>query len=183
MATKKKTEAAPELVVETEEAKLDKELNEAAEELDEQAKMAEAMKQQQDLNAKLMAEIEAMKAELKAAKQKPAAPAQRKPDAQIVKELCEQAAKEGKDAWGITVSIFVPKRGPQEDPWYWLNINGKSVQLPANNTYQEMKLPFADTLVRMLEAEDRAQRFQDALKVYDPKTNPHEYEDIREGMK
>lgn len=185
MATKNKTEKAPELVLEPEEETFDKELEKLAKESDAQAEaaaQAEALKEQKDLNAKLMAEIESMKAELKAAKMK-AVPAKRKPDALVVQELCEECAKTGVDPWTVKVTVFVPKRGPQEDPWYWIQVNAKSVQLPANNTDQEMKLPFADTLMKMLQAEDRAQKYQDELKVYDPKLNPHEYEDIREGAK
>ena len=101
-------------------------------------------------------------------------------DYEVVKQKCEEAAEKGLDPWGIDVEIRVPARRDTNDPYYWLNINGRSVQLVANNSYQKMKLPFAETLVGMLRAEAHAQHFADEeIQVKDPITNPHEKEDIR----
>lgn len=101
-------------------------------------------------------------------------------DFEVVQQKCREAAENGEDPWKIEVEIRVPARRDSNDPYYWLNINGRSVQLVANNSYQKMKLPFAETLVNMLRAEQHAQDFADEeIQVKDPITNPHEKEDIR----
>ena len=71
-----------------------------------------------------------------------------------------------------TVSIRAPRRPGKEDPWYWLNVNSISVQVPADDKYHDLKLPWAETLINMLEAERYAGEYQDGIEVYDPQTNP-----------
>lgn len=107
------------------------------------------------------------------------AKAQRKPgggglqdDAAMVRKAAQEAADAGIDAFEIVVSMRIPRRGNREDPWYWLNVNGRSCQLPANDQIQELRLPWAEDLINKLEAERRAENFQDSLEVYDPITNP-----------
>ena len=113
------------------------------------------------------AEIAALKAQL--ARSKPSL----RSDYERVKQACEEAAAAGIDPWTLTIEIMVPHREKTEDPWYWINVNGLSVQIPANDRYQEIKLPWADVLVETLRAEKRALDYQDTLEVYDPVTNPH----------
>ena len=127
-------------------------------------------------------EIEALKAQLEAAK-KPQARAKpaRETDYQRVHRLETEAIAAGKDLWNEYVEVFVPHRNPTEDPFYWLSVNSRTVQFPANDTIQEMRLPFACVLVDTLANEKRAADYRDSLKVYDPKTNPQEVEDIRSG--
>lgn len=96
-----------------------------------------------------------------------------KSDFDRVKEVSEQVAAEGKDPWEVTVEVMVPHREKTEDPWYWINVNGLSVQIPANDRYQELKLPWANMLVDMLRAEKRSLDYQDSLEVFDPVVNPH----------
>ncbi len=101
-------------------------------------------------------------------------------DYKIVHELSEKCAKEGKDPWQVDVDIRVPARRDSNDPYYWLNINGRSAQIPANNTVQTMRLPFACTIVDMIRMEQHAKNFADEeIQVKDPLYNPHEVEDIR----
>lgn len=118
------------------------------------------------------AEIEKLKAQI-AAMQK--APAGRGPqdDAAVVRKAAAECAAAGVDPWEVTVNIRAPRRPGKEDPWYWLNVNGRSVQVPADDKYYALKLPWAETLVNSLDAERRAADFQDSLEVFDPVTNPH----------
>ena len=55
---------------------------------------------------------------------------------------------------------------------YWLNVNGRTVQIPADDRRYDLKLPWAACLMDSLEAENRAADYQDSLEVYDPITNP-----------
>ena len=74
----------------------------------------------------------------------------------------------------IHLCVRVPERRDTTEKSYWLCVNGRSVQLPANNQYQEMKLPFAEALMNALKADRFAQQFADTqIQVYDPITNPH----------
>ena len=158
MASKKTPELKPE--------KEDQELEAVAEKGEGLTAEAEAkMKAQQ-------AEIEKLKKQLaEAQKSVPAAVNQN--DAEVVRQAAVKAAEEGTDPWTVKVPVRAPRRSGKEDPWYWLNVNGKSVQVPADDKYHEMKLPWADALVSMLEAEKNAEAYQDSIEVFDPVTNPH----------
>lgn len=95
-------------------------------------------------------------------------------DYSIVKQETERCAKAGIDPWKVEVEIRVPARRDCNDKYYWGCINGQSVQIPANNEYQKMKLPFAEMIVNMIRAEKHAETFADEeVRFYDPVTNPH----------
>lgn len=151
MATKKET---PALVVPENE---DKELEQAAEKLDIMAAMAAKD-----------AEIERLKSLLNGKRT-----GGNKTDYDRVKEACQKAADEGLDPWDIEIEIMVPHREKTEDPWYWIQVNSRSVQIPAKDQFETMKLPFADVLVEMLKNEKKSLDYQDSLEVFDPVTNPH----------
>ena len=140
-------------------------LEQPAEETQPEGDPSEKLKAQQ-------AEIEKLKAQLAAAQQQ-AKPGARQNDAEVVRKACEEAVKAGVDLWTVTVNIRSPRRPGKEDPWYWLNVNGRSVQIPADDKYYEIKLPWAEALINSLEAERKAADYQDQLEVYDPVTNPH----------
>ena len=140
-------------------------LEQPAEETQPKDDQSEKLKAQQ-------AEIEKLKAQLAAAQQANK-PGVRQNDAEIVRKACEEAVKDGVDLWTVKVNVRSPRKPGKEDPWYWLNVNGRSVQIPADDKYYELALPWAETLINSLEAERRAADFQDQLEVYDPVTNPH----------
>ena len=139
-------------------------LEQPAEETQPKDDQSEKLKAQQ-------AEIEKLKAQLAAAQQ--AKPGARQNDAEVVRKACEEAVKAGVDLWTVKVNVRSPRKPGKEDPWYWLNVNGRSVQIPADDKYYELALPWAETLINSLEADRRAADFQDQLEVYDPVTNPH----------
>lgn len=116
-------------------------------------------------------EIRRLKAELEKANAR-AAYASPGEELERVNEMAKQAAEDNEDPWKIMVKIRVPRRPATEDPWYWININSQSAQIPANDKVQEMKLPYAITLLSMLAAEDTTKDFVDRIQVYDPLMNP-----------
>ena len=132
--------------------------------------------------AAAQAEIAKLKAQLAAISpaNKTAKPA-RETDYERVHRLEAEALAEGRDLWDVKVELFVPHRNPTEDPFYWICVNSRPVQIPADDTIQEMRLPFACVLVDTLANEKRSAAYRDSVQVYDPKTNPHEVEDIRSG--
>ena len=95
-------------------------------------------------------------------------------DSERIQQIAKEVSEAGKDAWEIEVEIFVPHRDKGEDKWYWLSINDRTAQIPADDRVQKMKLPFALILTDALKAKQREEDFIDNIKVYDPKDNPHE---------
>ena len=136
----------------------------------------------EDRIAAQAAEIERLRAELAKAKpaQRAARPA-RESDYDRVHRLEAEAIAAGKDMWEEWTEVYVPHRNPTEDPFYWMCINSRPVQFPANDTVQEMRLPYACLLVDVLRNEKRAADYKDSMQVYDPVTNPHKEEMIRSG--
>ena len=97
-------------------------------------------------------------------------------DYERVQEACKRAVETGEDPWKIKISVRAPRRPKKEDPYYWVSVNTKSIQIPANDKYFELALPYAETLVNMIEAENFANDFIDSIEDYDPVTNPHKDE-------
>lgn len=95
-----------------------------------------------------------------------------KSDYERVQDACREAAEAGLDPWKETISIRAPRRPAKEDPFYWLAINGRTMQVPANDKYFELSLPFAECLVNMIHAEYRAADYIESVENYDPVTNP-----------
>ena len=119
------------------------------------------------------AEIARLRAELAAA-QKQSEGYRAGRDADVVQQAIEAAIAAGVDPWTVKVSVRVPERRDTTEKSYWICVNSRSVQLPANNQYQEMRLPFAEALMNTLQADRFAQNFADnVVQVYDPITNPH----------
>ena len=121
---------------------------------------------------KAQAEIAALKAQLEAA-QKPVQRGGKETDYDRVHRIEQETAEAGIDPWTVDIEVLVPHREKTEDPWYWINVNGLSVQIPANDRYQAMKLPWACVLVDLLKYEKASIDYQDSLEVFDPETNPH----------
>ena len=95
-----------------------------------------------------------------------------KSDHERVQDACKKAAEEGADSWNIKISVRAPRRPSKEDPFYWLSVNGRTIQIPANDKYFELPLPFAACLTDMIAAEWLAADFSDSIENYDPVTNP-----------
>ena len=95
-----------------------------------------------------------------------------KSDYERVQEACIQAAEDDRDSWEEKISIRAPRRSAKEDPFYWLSVNGRTMQVPANDKYYELALPFAECLVNMIAAEYHASDFIEGIEEYDPVTNP-----------
>ena len=184
MATKKKTEEelvevdAPEIDTEAaEEPKQAKHAKDAAlekENSDLKAMMADMQRMMQQMQTQMQQQAEQI-AKMASGDMKPERPkTQTDLDAENLRKIADEAAKNGEDPWTIEVEVFVPHRDKGEDKWYWININDRAAQIPADDRRQKMKLPFALILVDMLQAKQREEDFIDSVEVYDPKENPHQ---------
>lgn len=136
----------------------------------ETAEPVKAQEKKETETEKLQAEIAKLKAQLEA---KQTAGRSAESDFDRVHRAEEEAIAGGVDPWTVEIDVLVPHREKSEDPWYWLSVNGRTVQIPSNDRYQKMKLPFACVLVDTLAAQRRSIDYQDSLEVFDPETNPH----------
>ena len=143
--------------------------------VDEEEKLEKERDEKQQM-ANMEAELAALKAENERLKKSSIAaygPAGAKSDHDRVQEACKAAAEAGLDSWNETISIRAPRRPAKEDPFYWLSVNGRTMQVPANDKYFDLPLPFAACLTDMVAAEWFANDFADSIEEYDPVTNPH----------
>lgn len=127
---------------------------------------------------KMQAEIERLKKENERLKQNSvysASPMGSASDYERVQAACEKAAADGVDPWTVKISVLAARIGKGEDS-YWLCVNGKTMQVPANERYYELALPLAQCLVDEIQARRKAADFADSIQVYDPKENPHPVE-------
>ena len=130
----------------------------------------------QNDQAQLMAELEKLRKENERLRQNSVAAYSAtgaRSDYERVQEACKKAAEEGADSWNIKISIRAPRRPAKEDPFYWLSVNGRTIQVPANDKYFDLALPFAACLTDMIQAEWFANDYADSIEEYDPVTNPH----------
>ena len=180
MATKKKP---AEELVEVDAPEIDTEAAEPQQPEDNglQKENDELKKQMRDMQAQMLAMQNQMAEQLKLMQQmaagnveKPRPLTQTEKDAQDARALADKAANEGTDPWTLDFEMFVPHRDPGEDKWYWLSINDRTAQIPANDSRQVMKLPFALVLADTLKAKRREEAYMDNVQVYDPQLNPHQ---------
>ena len=144
-------------------------------ELEKEAGKLERMANPPDQGAAMLAEIERLKKENERLRKNSVLAgnaAGQMSDRERVRAACEQAAKDGIDAWTQTISVRAPRRPAKEEPFYWLSVNAKTMQVPANDRYFDLPLPFAQCLVDMIAMEWMAQDFSDSIENYDPITNP-----------
>ena len=127
-----------------------------------------AMQNQMAEQLRLMQQMAAGKVE------EPRTLTQAERDAENARKMADKVEADGVDPWTVEIEMFVPHRDPGEDKWFWINVNGRTAQVPANDSRQVMKLPFALVLADTLKAKRREEEYMDNVQVYDPKTNPHQ---------
>lgn len=143
--------------------------------VDEEEKL-EQDAQKEQMMANMQAELAALKKEnerLKANSVAAYGAVGARSDYERVQDACKKAAEEGADEWNVTISIRAPRRPAKEDPFYWLSVNGRTMQVPANDKYFDLPLPFAACMSDMIQAEWFANDYADGIEEYDPVTNPH----------
>lgn len=82
-----------------------------------------------------------------------------------------EAAEAPYDPWTDMVSVRIPRNPAGED--YQVSVNNIGRQIPAKGGTYELPRPLAEVLMASLEQEDMVADSIDAMKAYDPTTNPH----------
>ena len=71
--------------------------------------------------------------------------------------------KAAPNSWNDMVNIIVPRRPRGEDQFYYICVNDRRFQIPADGTAQRLPRPVAEILEQSLEAEAAADKFADEI--------------------
>ena len=91
--------------------------------------------------------------------------------AEDLKEETEPAAEEQPkitDEWDETIEMIVPRKPKGEDQSYYICVNDRRFQIPANGKMQKLPKPIALILQDSLEMESEADDYADKLPKQDP---------------
>ena len=69
------------------------------------------------------------------------------------------------DPWDVEVSMHVPRRPRGDDPFYYICVNDRRFQVPANGQQQKLPQPVAEILQGLLDAENQADKYVDELQT------------------
>ena len=99
---------------------------------------------------------------------KPAEELEQAVEAQPEVEAEEEKAPEIKDAWGETIEMIVPRKPKGDDQSYYVCVNDRRFQIPANGKMQMLPKPIALILQDSLEMESEADDYAEKLPKQDP---------------
>lgn len=90
-----------------------------------------------------------------------------------IKEILEEVTEEVKDAeiieekpvdeWEEFIDIVVPRHGRGQEKTFFVSVNGRNAQIPADGKLQHLRKPHAIALLDSLEAEANAEQFAEDL--------------------
>lgn len=153
--------------------------------LDNQEEKTEAIQPEVDNAAEQLAardaEIAALRAQLEQMKAESAREVfvpNGRGDMERIMKLAMEISAAGGDPWTVEVRVRVPRKTGAGDDDFWVAVNGRTAQIPANGEVQAMKLPFAMALLDSLDAETKAIEFAEGLNYYNPENNPKPMEPI-----
>ena len=99
--------------------------------------------------------------------------ATKKTAAEPIEEVKEETAAEQTepaekpaDPWEEMVEIMVPRKPKGEDEFYYVCVNDRRFEVPANGKKQKMPQPIAEVLMASVEAEYEAQEFADQMSKH-----------------
>ncbi len=79
----------------------------------------------------------------------------------------EEVKAEGsaEDPWAEEVEVRVPRARAGEPPYYYVCVNDRRYQIPADGRKQKMPRPIAEVLEDSINAEFEADKFQDEVSA------------------
>lgn len=111
---------------------------------------AQAEETQEAEKDREIAELRAQIAEMRDLITQNAAPAEPEPEP-------------AKDEWEEYIEVLVPRHGRGEEKCFFVAVNGRNAQIPANGKLQRLRKPHALALLASLEAEAKAEQFAEDL--------------------
>ena len=147
MATSKNKAAAPVEEVKPEEVKTEEQPAEA------QAAADQIEKEMDPAIKALLQEIEDLKNEISILK------------GEDIDDGVEEEESEGyiSDVWEEYEEVYVPRHGRGQEPNFFISVNDRTVQIPADGKYHRMRKPFADILRMSIEAEAAADKYAEEV--------------------
>ena len=91
---------------------------------------------------------------------------------EIPEEVTEKVAEEAAaaeataqpvDEWEQFIDFVVPRHGRGQEKTFFVAVNGRNVQIPADGKLQHLRAPHAKALLDSLEAEAQAEQFAEDL--------------------
>ena len=67
------------------------------------------------------------------------------------------------DIWEEYIDVVVPRHGRGQEKCFYVSVNGRNAQIPADGKMQHIRKPLALALLASLEAEARAEQFAEDL--------------------
>lgn len=82
----------------------------------------------------------------------------KKPEPEAVEEEMQPV-----DEWEQFIDFVVPRHGRGQEKTFFVSVNGRNAQIPADGKLQHLRKPHAITLLDSLEAEANAEQFAEDL--------------------
>ena len=67
------------------------------------------------------------------------------------------------DEWEEYIEVIVPRHGRGQEKCFYVSVNGRNAQIPANGKLQKLRKPHALALLASLEQEAKAEQFAEDL--------------------
>lgn len=67
------------------------------------------------------------------------------------------------DEWNEYIDVVVPRHGRGQEKCFFVAVNGRNAQIPADGKLQHIRKPLAEALLQSLEAEAAAEQFAEEL--------------------
>lgn len=77
--------------------------------------------------------------------------------------VTEAAPAQPVDEWEQFIDIVVPRHGRGQEKTFFVSVNGRNAQIPADGKLQHLRKPHARALLDSLEAEAQAEQFAEDL--------------------
>lgn len=77
--------------------------------------------------------------------------------------VTEAALAQPVDEWEEFIDIVVPRHGRGQEKTFFVSVNGRNAQIPADGKLQHLRKPHAIALLDSLEAEANAEQFAEDL--------------------
>lgn len=85
------------------------------------------------------------------------------PGENVVETLGEAADTDAGTEWDEYMEVIVPRHGKGQEKYFYVCVNDRSVQVPADGKRHKMRKPHAEVLLASLEAEADAENFADSV--------------------
>ena len=84
------------------------------------------------------------------------------------------------DEWNQFVHMNVPRHGKGQEKYFYVSVNHRTCQVPADGKYHDIRKPFAEILQMSIEAEAEAERWAEEEVPHE--ASPEDYAQLKSQM-